>query len=363
MLYVAVLLPLIMAVRSMLPGADCSRLQTTGSGDDAVPAATRDQHAAGKDGGKDARRARDASGGIVRLLVALCVASMAYCYVLYGTEVVGALSCMSFAQRPLLPGEVGLPSTRWVRDMQLQCWRGAHLGVALVALLVGVPLLLGYWLLLLVLACPAADAAADAPAEAPAPAGQERQQAADTPAVTPASPARRRGAQLLAAERRLLWPLVRRLQPRMAAARVSASACAGMPVWNARWCWAWLPVRELLKLCVLLPVALLALRAPPVQALVTLLLVVADAALAWAVRPGCGTSMERLLYTGHMWMQALALLVLLLALPGLHTGAVGGVLLGLVALLALQAAALLARLAWHCVVALRNLGMPTAVEV
>eukprot|EP00775_Hariotina_reticulata_P001788 gene1788-2122_t len=83
------------------------------------------------------------------------------------------------AARLAVPGEILLSGAHWVPDMQLRCWQGAHIAVAVMAVMIGVPSLLGYWLLLLVLSWPvAADGSGGGAAHGSAAGGAQTQPAA-----------------------------------------------------------------------------------------------------------------------------------------------------------------------------------------
>lgn len=121
------------------------------------------------------------------------------------------------------------------------------------------------------------------------------------------------------------------------------------------WRWWWLPVKELVKLTVVITAVGTSMRGPQLQALAVLLLVVVGTFVTWQVQPGCSTSMERMLFVGWCWLQLLALLVLLLLLPGVRVEVVGGVLLALVLLVMGQCGVVLGALAVRCFAAAAEL--------
>jgi hypothetical protein len=154
---------------------------------------------------------------------------------------------------------------------------------------------------------------------------------------------------------RLLGPAVARCQAYTAAAGIDGQRCAGLGVWNVHWRWWWMPVNELVKLVIVTTASVSTMRAPQVQALLVLLLIVAAMCLTWLTQSGCSTSMNRMQFAGWCWLQLLALMVLLLVVPHVRGEAVGGVLLGLVLLLMCQYGVVLGGLVVRCVTAARKL--------
>lgn len=131
---------------------------------------------------------------------------------------------------------------------------------------------------------------------------------------------------------------------------------AGQGVWNIHYRWWWSLVREMLKLCIILAACWTSVRiSSPAQALVSLMLVVVASALCWGAQVGCSTSMERLLFVQFLWLQALALLVLVQSLPGINYIVFAAVLLAVLAVMVLQGAFALGCLVWRCVVAGREM--------
>jgi hypothetical protein len=114
------------------------------------------------------------------------------------------------------------------------------------------------------------------------------------------------------------------------------------------WRWWWLPVKELVKLTIVITATASQMRAPHIQALVVLLLVVLAGCLNWNAQPGCSTSMERLLFAGYCWLQLLALMLLVLLLPGVRVGVAGGFLLGVVLLVMGQCGVVIGGLVVRC---------------
>jgi hypothetical protein len=427
------------------------------------------------------------------LLPALAVAAMSYCFAFYSSTVINAFTCMRLAGPPKVPGEIDLAGVNfWVPDLQLKCWSGAHLAVVAFAVLLGVPLLLGYAWLLLVLAWPVAKSSGSASAAAAAagtqPPGlqlhsslasstgdsaaaqqQQKQQqqlfgkpsrrlietesgpvttqaaaaaaaklqssakqaaaargAATSPQAAMSTPfALHDSASLLQQQQQqpqgqgasgitpssscttspplspvpstataaaaaaaapgsssrgkktrglfatlwwFIWGLpvsialrtvekyVRKCQVHTVKRGVNGLQCAGLAVWNVQWRWWWLLLRELLKFAVIITANSTSMRQPPqVQALLVVMMVAFACFLTWQLMVGCTTSMERLLFTQCCWLQLLALLVLLLTLPGLNWSALGFVLLLLIVLKVLQDALMLALLVLRCVMAGREL--------
>lgn len=138
-------------------------------------------------------------------------------------------------------------------------------------------------------------------------------------------------------------------------AGITGKTCAGLGVWN-ECCCCWLPARELVKLALVAAAAGSSLRAPQVQALVMLLLVILAAALSWRVQAGCSTSMNRMQYAAYCWLQLLMLFVLLMMLQGVNADAYGAVVLGLLVVVLGQCGVLLGCLVWRCCVTARELG-------
>jgi hypothetical protein len=149
---------------------------------------------------------------------------------------------------------------------------------------------------------------------------------------------------------------VRKCQVHTVKRGVNGLQCAGLAVWNVQWRWWWLLLREVLKFAVILTAGVTSMRQPPqVQALLVTMMVAFACFLTWQLMVGCTTSMERLLFTQCCWLQLLAVLVLLLTLPGLNWSGLGFVLLVLILLKVLQDALMLALLVWRCVAAGREL--------
>jgi hypothetical protein len=149
---------------------------------------------------------------------------------------------------------------------------------------------------------------------------------------------------------------VRKCQVHTVKRGVNGLQCAGLAVWNVQWRWWWLLLREVLKFVVILTAGCTSMRQPPqVQALLVTMMVAFTCFLTWQLMVGCTTSMERLLFTQCCWLQLLALLVLLLTLPGLNWSGLGFVLLLMILLKVLQDALMLALLVWRCVAAGREL--------
>lgn len=125
-------------------------------------------------------------------------------------------------------------------------------------------------------------------------------------------------------------------------------------MWND-WCWYWIAVREIIKIITVTAAAATAMRAPQVQVLAVLLLVILAAAVSWRVQAGCSTSMNRMQYVAYCWLQLLVLLVLLMTLQGLNADGYGGFMLGLLVLVMAQCGILFACLVWRCCVTARKL--------
>lgn len=346
----------------------------------------------------------------------LAVASMAYCYSFYAGVVVAAFTCMPLAGQPMVPGEIHLTSNVWVADMQLQCYTGQHAAVAAVAAIVGIPMVAGYWVLLLALSMPGEDAgqteeqhsgstdsssagantglqAATATVQPP-PAGQaavaggvgqggpsaplSTAAAAAAPAVTcqasaagstnpttwhaAAVQSRRR---LCAAVAILFRPVLHALQAGQRAAAhvgVDGTRCIGLSVWNTEHRWWWVCLRECFKFAVLLTMVANSMHSSYMQAPLVLLVVLLVAALTWQLQPGCSTVMNWLLYIMYCLWQLLALLVLVLAIPGVNGAAFGGVLLALVCLLMANAGVTVGSLVWRCVSTARQVTSSTQLS-
>lgn len=323
------------------------------------------------------------------LLATLAVAAMAYCYTLFSSVVVSAFSCMPLAGKPTVPGEIQLTARVWVPDMQLQCYVGQHMAVAAMAAFFGIPMLAVYWLLLIVLAMPKkgkANAAASGddsssqqthPTPAAAAVPQYPPQSGPHPSAAAAAAAAQAAWQGMAAppgriQRLISWWRLRIAAPlrRLAAAAVrpvtklvlacqrvadgkgvSGSQCVGLVVWNQEYRWWWLCLREVVKLAVLITVVVNSMHASYIQAPLVLLLVLLAAVLIWKLQPGCSTSMNWLLYVMYCLWQVLALLVLVLAVPGVNAAVFGGVLLALLCVVMANAFVTLGSLVWRCATA------------
>jgi hypothetical protein len=136
---------------------------------------------------------------------------------------------------------------------------------------------------------------------------------------------------------------------------ISGVSVVGLGVWNIPYRWWWLLVRELLKFCIVLAACCTSIRASSqTQALVVFMLVVVASAICWGAQVGCSTSMERLLFAQLLWLQALALLVLVQVLPGMNGAVFGAVLLAVLAVMVLQGGFALGCLVWRCIVASRE---------
>jgi hypothetical protein len=305
------------------------------------------------------------------LPAALGVAAMSYTFMLYTSTMFGAFTCVHLAAPPSVPGEVSLPSSVWLPDTQLVCGSGQHLAVALLAAVLGVPALLWYGFALLVLAWPPGAAAAAAAGGGDKDAhtngdGSSTTAALQHPLAAALYDRRVRAAvqrppsALLRAARRtaaalgraLVRPLARLVclcHARTQAAGVHGSAVAGLDVWNASWRWWWLPLREAVKVVLLVVSIACSARASAMQAPAVAAAVVVASMLTWCLQPGCSTSMNWLLYVMYCSWTLLTLLVLVLAIPGVSGAALGGVLLGLMAASLLGYAAIVAgSLVWRC---------------
>jgi hypothetical protein len=117
------------------------------------------------------------------------------------------------------------------------------------------------------------------------------------------------------------------------------------------WRWWWLPVKELVKLTIVITATGSAMRAPHIQALLVLLLIVLAGFVAWNAQAGCSTSMERMQFAGYCWLQLLALLLLVLLLLGVRVGVAGGVVLALVLLVMGQCWVVIGGLVVRCIAA------------
>jgi hypothetical protein len=323
------------------------------------------------------------------LLASIAVAAMAYCYTLFSSVVVSAFSCMPLAGKPTVPGEILLTARVWVPDMQLQCYSGQHMAVAAMAAFVGIPMLAVYLLLLVVLAMPkkqqekTADGdnsdssssnqharsshIAAAAVQQPLPTGPHPAAAASAAAAQAAwqgisaPPSRRQRLvtwwqravraplrRLLAAVLRPFSKLAYACQRVTAGRGIDGSQCVGCDVWNQEHRWWWLPLRECVKLAVLITVVVNSMHASFIQGPLVLLMVLLAAVLIWKLQPGCSTSMNWLLYVMYCLWQLLALLVLVLAVPGVNAAAFGGVLLAMLCIVMANAFVTLGSLVWRC---------------
>jgi hypothetical protein len=129
---------------------------------------------------------------------------------------------------------------------------------------------------------------------------------------------------------------------------INGSQCVGLDVWNQEHRWWWLSLRECVKLAVLITVVVNSMHASYIQAPLVLLMVLLTAVLIWKLQPGCSTSMNWLLYVMYCLWQLLALLVLVLAVPGVNAAAFGGVLLSMLCVVMANAFVALASLVWRC---------------
>uniref|UniRef100_A0A383VEU3 TRP C-terminal domain-containing protein n=1 Tax=Tetradesmus obliquus TaxID=3088 RepID=A0A383VEU3_TETOB len=290
--------------------------------------------------------------GTWTLFVAVAVASMAYCYSFYVATLTGAFNCMSLSTRQGVPGEQQVTRSVWVPDMQLSCSSPPQLAAMAAAILIGIPLLVGYWLLLLTLAWPKQPA---------------------SPAPVAACKASSRLLRALASywallKRACLLPFtwlerpVRTCQRLTSALGVSGESCATLSVWNVEWRWWWLAGREAAKFGLVAAAALTTMRGPDEQARVLLLLVVIAAALSWRVQAGCSTSMNQLQFLAWCWLQLLALLVVVPSMQDISVAGFGAALLALVALVMLQCGVVIGCLVWRIVASLKNLSLLMALE-
>uniref|UniRef100_A0A383W6K3 Right handed beta helix domain-containing protein n=1 Tax=Tetradesmus obliquus TaxID=3088 RepID=A0A383W6K3_TETOB len=316
-----------------------------------------------------------------RLLTATLVCCMGYCFCLYSTALVGAFTCIAVAGPPRVPGEVKLTQQQWLPDLQLQCWQGQHVAAAVVAAAVGLPVLLAYLWLLLVLAWPEAgsEAGEEGKGNAAAAASAQTQQQQQQQQLGGRAGRRRRGRQqpagssskpasscwlMLACkalsarlQKALLQPAlqaleaaVRRCQTLANRVGVSGVECAGAGVWGVWW---WMVVIQLIKFAIVVLVTATSMRWPRSQALVLLLAVVWVAALSWKVRPCSNTSMERMQFIMLCWLQLLMLGIVLLSVAGLNVAVYAAVLLVLVLLAAALVCFVLVGLVVSCWVGLR----------
>jgi hypothetical protein len=293
--------------------------------------------------------AASACGGW-RLAAALCVASMSYCFCFTVSHIAGAFSCTALSLPGRLPGEASLRVSLWAPDVTLSCGRGGQLAAATGAIVLGVPLVCLYLWSLLVLSWPPVPVETTAATKTSTALPHGRMRAADTKHTLPPAQQRMRpgiGGSAAAAAARMLQPAITACQAHAKAAGVSGESCAGLGVWNVDWRWWWLPTRELIKVAIVVAAASTELRGPEAQARLILLFVVAAAAITWRTKPGCSTTMERLLFSSWCWLQALALFALLPSLPGVNAAALGGALLALVVLVMLQAGVMSVLLSWR----------------
>jgi hypothetical protein len=298
------------------------------------------------------RRFWPGKSGTWTLFVAVAVASMAYCYSFYVANLTSAFNCMSLSTKQAVPGEYEVTRSVWVPDMQIACSSAPQVAAMAVAILIGLPMLVGYWLLLLTLAWP--------------------QQAA-SPAPVKASKA---GSRILRAlsnygrliKRACLIPLgwlerpVRTCQHYTSAVGVSGESCAALSVWNVAWRWWWLVGRELLKFGLVAAATLTTMRGPDEQARVLLLLVVIAAAVSWRVQAGCSTSMNQLQFVVWCWLQLLALLIVIPSMQGTSAVGFGTAVLVLVALVMLQCAFVFGCLVWRIVASFKTLSLLMELE-
>lgn len=271
------------------------------------------------------------------LLTTLVVASMSYSYSFYVANITAAFNCMSLSTRAVVPGEVQIKGMLWVQDMQLACRSPPHAAAMAVAAVIGIPMLVGYWMLLLTLAWPAQHAPG------------ARQQNTSSSAWRAVQwfwiNVKRACLQVLL----LLEPAVRACQQCTSRVGVSGASCAALGVWNVEWRWWWLVSREILKLALVVVATVTSLRGPGAQARVMLLLVVVAAALSWRAQAGCGTSMNQVQFVMYSWLQLLALLVVVPSMVGIDATAFGGFLVALMALVMLQCAFVIGCLVVRCI--------------
>ncbi|WIA09253.1 hypothetical protein OEZ85_008661 [Tetradesmus obliquus] len=328
----------------------------------AAPAASKDTPAQASTAAAASAGARPGCGWLSRfwpvksgtwtLFAAVAVASMAYCYSFYVATLTAAFNCMSLSTRQGVLGEQQVTRSVWVPDMQLSCSSPQQLAAMAVAILIGIPLLVGYWLLLLTLAWPKHPA---------------------SPAPVAACKASSRLLRALASycallKRACLLPFtwlerpVRTCQRLSSALGVSGESCAALSVWNVEWRWWWLAGREAAKFGLVAAAALTTMRGPDEQARVLLLLVVIAAALSWRVQAGCSTSMNQLQFLAWCWLQLLALLVVMPSMQDISAAGFGAALLALVALVMLQCGVVIGCLVWRIVASLKNLSLLMALE-
>ncbi|KAF6262549.1 hypothetical protein COO60DRAFT_1624944, partial [Scenedesmus sp. NREL 46B-D3] len=290
--------------------------------------------------------------GTWTLFAAIAVASMAYCYSFYVANITAAFSCMSLSTTQTVLGEYQVTRSVWVPDMQLSCGSPPQVAAMAVAILIGIPVLVGYWLLLLTLAWP--------------------KQAA-SPAPVPVSKATSRGLHALS----VFWQLIKRAcivpfawlerpvrtcQRYTSAIGVSGESCAALSVWNVEWRWWWLVGREVMKFGLVAAAALTTMRGPDEQARVLLLLVVVAAAISWRAQAGCSTSMNQLQFVVWCWLQLLALLVVIPSMQGVGAVGFGSAVLVLVGLVMLQCALVFGCLVWRITKCCRNLSLLMQLE-
>jgi len=222
------------------------------------------------------------------------------------------------------------------------------------AAVVGLPTLLGYWFLLLVLTWPAASISAAATSAAT---GHTSSGAAAGKHSRGVSRLHMKGMSdlvkhvlrlLLAVPGRVVEPPVLLCQQYLDRKGVCGWQCAGLDVWNMAYCWWWPVLREFMKFAIALAAAATTMRWPSMQAMLVLLLVVLASSVSWQVQPGCGTSMNRRLYVASLCVQSLALLVMLLTMQGVNSVVLGWVLLVLALVVALPVLCILFWLAYRC---------------
>jgi hypothetical protein len=269
---------------------------------------------------------------------------MAYCYSFYVATITAAFNCLSLSTHESVPGEYKVTRSMWVPDMQLSCSSPPQVAAMAIAILIGIPMLVGYWLLLLTLAWPQKPA---------------------SPAKVPASKAPTRVLQALAdfwglIKRACLVPFkwlerpVRTCQRWTSAVGVCGESCAALSVWNVEWRWWWLAGREMVKFGLVAAATLTTMRGPDEQARVLLLLVVIAAAISWRVQAGCSTSMNQLQFVVWCWLQLLALMVVVPSMQGVSAVGFGAAVLALVALVMLQCAFVFGCLVWRIVASFRH---------
>jgi hypothetical protein len=272
---------------------------------------------------------------------------MAYCYSFYVANITAAFNCMSLSTKQNVPGEYEVARSVWVPDMQLSCSSPPQVAAMAVAILIGIPMLVGYWLLLLTLAWPKQPA---------------------SPAPVEASKATSHVLRALAnfwglIKRACILPFkwlerpVRTCQRYTSAVGVCGESCAALSVWNVEWRWWWLVVRELVKFGLVAAATLTTMRGPDQQARVLLLLVVITAAISWRVQAGCSTSMNQLLFMAWCWLQLLALVVVIPSMQGISAVGFGGAVLILVVLVMLQCAFVIGCLVWRIAACFKNFSL------